>query len=318
MKKKILITTLVAIVVCIGYFATLAYQDKEDVGNGEVVQGEEIGDTEEPANKIEETLAPIVEETDEPSGEPTADTTSKPVKTVTPTKAPTKEPVVTEKPTKEPTKKPVATVKPTKAPTKAPVVTKNPTKAPTKKPTVKPTIKPTVKPVKTPTPTKKASKTYWYEVPIKEDGNSGHKYVESELSPEKYPVPDGYEPWRGPDYDYLIGDYVYWTQPLLEDVNNILAYKNDGSPDLRNTVVNKLDEEYMLFLLDSSEIKKFTENKDIGFINYYSINNTMSPYGPNDIRSYIYEIRYTGKYSDGGVLFFFDKNYNVTEKDPYK
>ena len=306
MKKKILITTLVAIVVCIGYFATLAYQDKEGVENEQMVQGEEIGDTEESADEIEETLAPIVEETDEPSGEIVEP--NEELSGVLTEQPKTEIPLVE---TKEPTIKP--TVKPTKQ-----AVTKAPTIEPTTKPSVKPTVKPTTKPVKTPTPTKKASKTYWYEVPIKEDGNSGHKYVESELPPEKYPVPDGYEPWRGPDYDYLIGDYIYWTQPLPEDVNNILAYKNDGSPDLKNSIIYDPDEDFLKFVKSSNEVQNYFNSKGVTFIKRFGVENCMSPFDPNDIRSYSFEAEYDFGYNNGFTIFYFDKNYKITEKHPYK
>ena len=334
MKKKILITTLVAIAVCIGYFATLTYQDKEDVGNGEVVQGEEIGDTEEPANKIEESLAPIVEETDEPSMEtivpsekPIVEEIVGPNEEVSgvPTEQPkTEEPAVepTIKPTVKPTKQASTkspTIEPTEVATKKPVITKTPTKAPTKKPTIKPTTKPTIKPtikptekpVKTPAPTKKPSKTYWYEVPTE----YGFDYIESNLPPEKYPVPEGYQPWMGPNYDRSIGAEVYWTQLLPKE--NVLAYNKDGSPDLKNTIVYGLDSDFLYFILDSKELNSYLKSKGIDCGRKLSAQSEFSSFGSNDVRSILYCVEYDGSYSNGAFNFRFDENYKVTEENPY-
>lgn len=328
MKKKILITTLVAIVVCIGYFVTLAYQDKDDVRNGEMVQGEEVGDTEEPADEIEKTLAPIVEKTDVPSMETTvpsekpqedaSDTPSK-VPTVTPSEEPTVVP--TEQPKTEElvieTESPVVetdepTIEPTKAFTKKPVVTKTPTKAPTQKPTVKPTAKPSKAPS-----TRKPVVGDGYICPYTgkwfESEEAYKEWCKEELAKQTpTPVPRTELEKTESKYYGRKGKYK-------------LVYDKEGKLDIRNTILG-LDESE---LSDKKEEWNFFYSKEFNEV-VDNISNVKDPW--IDIRYLQEESYYVGypyydirdfqftayQYNSDGtfanmVEFYYDEGFNVVE-----
>ena len=284
---------------------------KEYVENDNVTQVPTVAPTIEatvvptvkPETTVEPTKKPTKEPvaTVEPSVEPTKEPTKEPVATVKPTKAPTLEPVATVKSTKAPTKAPVATVKPTKAPTKEPVATVKPTKAPTKAPVA------TIKPTKTPEPTKEPAKTYWYSWVI---GGIAEKIEQSELPPDKYPLPDGYAKWTGPEIWDFYGEV--WIGELKD---NELAYNADGTPNLKKTIVYCADDEFAKYVLESKEFKAYFKEKGITNVTEFGAWGILDSRSPNAFEySYI-----NGDDPNGDFIYIYlDKNYKVVEENPYE
>lgn len=267
-------------------------QEKESVKNeieqpeqtvaGEVTSGPVK--TEEPVITVEPTEEPEV--TEAPAEEPEF--------TAKPTIEPTKTPMVTTKPTLKPT------VKPTKAPTKAPVVTK----APTKKPVV--TKTPTKAPTKTPAPTKEPAKTYWYSWVI-----PPAEFIEqSELPPDKYPLPDGFAKWTGPEYSDFYDAYIW----IAELKDNELAYNADGTPNLKEAMVYCADEEFVKYILESKEFKAYFEKKGITNVICFEAWLLLESRRPN-----AYEYCYKNGDDPNGdfIYIYLDKNYKVVEENPY-
>ena len=307
MKRKLLI-----LLSCIVLIATIAIviiaQDRDNNQEEHIKKVETTKDTNGGLNtEIPNKETDIPEETVEPSTKaPDSAETKNPTVEPTATIEPTVEPTI--KPTVKPTKTAEPTIKPTVKPTEKPVETK----APTKKPVV--TIKPTVK------PTTKPKKTYWYEVPI--DNGRALQYIESELSPDKYPVPEGYEPWRGPEYDQCEDRYYYRTKKIKIKRENVLVYNGDGSANLKDCTIYYQTEETMWFVIKSKEVTSYLNSKGVDVNDIYSIHTAsafMPVNGENIVRRFYYEVSYrNSNYSNGATTLFFDQNYNITETDPYR
>jgi len=212
---------------------------------------------------------------------------------------------VTQVPTIAPTIEP--TIEPTEKPTQAPTI--EPTIEPTKKPTQVPTQKPvvTAKPTKTPSPTKAPAKTYWYS--WIEDGVA-ERQVKSELPPDKYPLPDGYARWTGPEYWEDFGDV--WIGELKD---NELAYNADGTPNLKKTIVYCADEEFAKYVLKSKEFKAYFKEKGITNVTQFEVWGILDSRSPN---AFEYSFKNGDDPKGDFIYVYLDKNYKVVEENPYE
>ena len=209
--------------------------------------------------------------------------------------------------TKEPTdapsvKPPESTVVPTIKPTES---AEAPTVKPTE-PTVTPTPKPTKAPVATTKPTQKPAKKYtylWYDGPAE-------MFEESELPPDKYPVPEGYSGWT--NKIFIEGKGEVWEAEYKKDE---LAYNSDGTLNIKNCVVYWANDEFLKVFLQSEEVKSY--------LNKIGVTNVTEIYSwkwkeTNDARSFEYSIHCEDDYKGGFFYIYLDKNYKVTEENPFE
>lgn len=282
MTKKMILITMVAILM----LTIVGCGKKEEKENNESDSSKESYVENDNVTQAP-TIAPTIEPTEKPTQEPTIEPTIEP--TEKPTQAPTTEP--TEKPTQAPTVEP--TIEPTK----------KPTQAPTQKPVV------TAKPTKTPSPTKAPAKTYWYS--WIEDGVA-ERQVESELPPDKYPLPDGYARWTGPEHWEDFGDV--WIGELKD---NELAYNADGTPNLKEAVVYCADEEFAKYILESKEFKAYFKEKGIANVKQFEawMFLELDSRSPN---SFEYSFKNGDDPKGDFIYVYLDKNYKVVEENPYE
>lgn len=294
MKKRVLLITASAIIVCIVCFVIFASLNDDGKNDSKLVQGEFEANTEAP---IKATVDAVTT-------------------TTVPTMEVSKKPTVQPEETQEPTVAPVETIAPTLKPTETINPTIKPTVNTTKKPTEKPKVtpKPTVKPTIAPKTKKPSVVGDGYVDPYTgkwfESEEAFKEWCKEELAKQTpTPVPRTETEKKESKYYSRKGTFK-------------LAYDQEGYLDIKNTILGlrELDDEAKGAFFDSKEIKKAMEEYSNVYNPWLELNclqkeSYEESYPYYDIRDYQFGVPIYHK--DGtwaGVAeFYIDKNFKVVK-----
>lgn len=305
MKKRVLLITASAIIVCIVCFVIFASLNDDGNNDSKLVQGEFEANTEAP---IKATVDAVTTTT-----VPTMKVSKKPAVQPEETQEPTVAPVETIAPTVKPTK--VPTVKPTVSSSAKPIKTIIPTKTPTKKPTNKATAKPTTAP-----------KT-------KKPGVVGDGYVDP-YTGKWFESEEAFKEWCKEELAKQTPTPVPRTETEKTESKYYsrkgtfkLVYDQEGYLDIKNTILGLSEEE-----LDDKDEGIFFDSKGVSrameeYSNIYSpsllaanlqrATYDVGCYPYYDIRDYQFAVPI---YDKNGIWvsdkwFYFDKNFNIVVGD---